>query len=75
MDEIHRELLAGEISREWAIDRVLYHQDFGGNRDDAKAVVDEWLECHCFLPRHDDCRKWGYPKGCYWAQREPSATT
>jgi hypothetical protein len=25
--------------------------------------------CDCFLPRADDCAKFGWPHGCYWKRR------
>lgn len=43
MDAIYKALEVGEISRRDAIEAVLYHPEYGGHRDDAAALVDEWI--------------------------------
>lgn len=35
-------LARNEISAREAVEQVLYHPEYGGNREDAESVVEEW---------------------------------
>lgn len=41
-DLIVEALAQNEISARDAIEQVLYHPEFGGNRGDAESLVEEW---------------------------------
>ena len=42
LDMIYDALARNQISAREAIEQVLYHPEYGGNRDDAESLVEEW---------------------------------
>lgn len=44
MDAIYKAWLDVRLSDREAIDAILYHPEYGGNRDDAEALVNEWAD-------------------------------
>ena len=43
MKEIYKALAKNDLSPREAVELVLYHSEYGGNRTDAKWLVEEWL--------------------------------
>ncbi len=42
MDAIYTAWIDGRLSNREAVEAILYHSEYGGNRTDAEAVVREW---------------------------------
>lgn len=42
MDAIYQAWLDHRLSNREAVEAILCHPEYGGNRDDAESVVDEW---------------------------------